>query len=206
MGGPDELQTQTALLRQLADWRNNEAWRTFQQRYQSLMDRWARGGGLRHDQAEEVTARVLEKLVRKIGDYVYRPERGRFRDWLKTVVQNEVCDLRRTWRRKPDQQGNGVTAAPVCLEQVPDLDDLDEPSDELEAQLRAYRDRLGQLRERVRKRVRPHTWEAYRRTVEEGQPAAEVAQVLAMKRTAVPVAKLRVIRLLRKEWERMQGE
>src|SRR5262249_38187305 len=40
MESRDEFQTQTALLRQLADLGNHEAWRTFQQRYQPMMERW----------------------------------------------------------------------------------------------------------------------------------------------------------------------
>lgn len=198
--------TQTALLRQLADGRNNEAWRTFQQGYQAMMYRWARGQGLRHDQAEEVISRVLEKLVRKIGSYVRCSEPGHFRGWLKSVVCQEVRDLRRTWQRKPDQRGNAFTDTPACLEQVPDVNDLDELSEELEAQLRLYRDRLEQLRERVRMRVGAHTWEAYRRMVEEGESVAEVALALAMSKAAVPMAKRRVIKLLGQEWERMQSE
>src|SRR5438552_1018276 len=99
--------TSAALLRELEDPDHREAaWRTFLTRYQPLIYRWSCRTGLSHHDAEEVTARVLSKLVTALRDFVYDPA-GRFRGWLKRVVENEVRSFYRQRARRPGDRGSG---------------------------------------------------------------------------------------------------
>ena len=64
---------------------------------------------------------------------------------------------------------------------------------------------LDEAKARVRSRVAEHTWEAFRLTAVEGLPAPRVAGLLAMKVTAVYLAKSRVVALLRDEIRALEG-
>ena len=58
---------------------------------------------------------------------------------------------------------------------------------------------------RVRQRVAPHTWEAFRLLTFEGQSGAEVAPRVGMQVTMVYVAKSKVQKLLREEIDALEG-
>jgi RNA polymerase sigma-70 factor (ECF subfamily) len=199
--------TSSTLLRQL--WGrspNEEAWRTFLERYGPLIYRWCRRSGLQHADAEEVSAAVSADLARAMRDFAYDPCR-RFRGWLRTVVRNAVRDLLRRRQRHPGDRGSGDSEVRQALEQVavPDLDeglveDLDEA---LGRDWQLAQQAVANVRQRVHQ---PHTWEAFWRTAIEGQPAVDVAARLGMTVAAVYVAKNRVGKLLRQEGLRLQGD
>src|SRR5262249_59575335 len=115
-----------SLLRHLGDPTHREAaWRTFLQRYQPLIAGWARRTGLGHDDAEEVTAAVLSRLVTALRDFDYDPAR-RFRGWLKTLVENEVRGLHRQRARRPGDRGSGHPLVHLRLAQLQAPDGIDE--------------------------------------------------------------------------------
>src|SRR5262249_55617213 len=76
------------------------AWNEFVDRYGPMIFRWCRQQGLQGVDAEDVTQNVLLKLARRMRTFVYQPERGRFRDWLRTVFRGAWCDFL-GWRRRP---------------------------------------------------------------------------------------------------------
>jgi len=63
---------------------------------------------------------------------------------------------------------------------------------------------LEEATARVRLRVQPHTWEAFRLLAYEGLTGAEVATRLNMKVGAVFVARSKVQRMLREELSRLE--
>src|SRR4051812_21925524 len=119
MATDNGLTTNPVLLRALAEPVNNEkAWQTFMQQYQPLIFSWCCRKGLMRDQAGEVTAAVLAKLVTALRTkFIYDPTR-RFRGWLRTVVENEVRDYWRTVVRHPGDIGSGDSAVHRALERV----------------------------------------------------------------------------------------
>ncbi len=202
----DDLRTSASLLGKLGDLRDEEAWRRFLEQYRPLIASWCARRGLAGQEAEEVTATVLLKLARAMPTYSYDRERGSFRGWLKTVVDNTVKDLRRTWSRRPGDRGSGDSQVHELLHQVEAPDGLDELVDTLDARLERDR-RLARLaQERVRQRVESHTWEAFWLTAIEGRPGAEVAAELGIKVTAVHMAKCRVAKMLREEAARLEKD
>jgi RNA polymerase sigma-70 factor (ECF subfamily) len=206
MANGDGVLTSPTLLRELRDPGQRErAWRTFLERYRPLIRGWCYRAGLGRDDAEEVSAAVLAKLVTVMSTFVYDPSR-RFRCWLRTVVENEVRALWRQRARRHGDRGSGdphihseleKVEAPGCMEDL--VQALDET---LERDLR----QADQVIERVRKRVAEHTWRAYWLTAIEGEPAGEVARKLGMNVASVYVAKKRVGRMLREEGVRLQGQ
>jgi hypothetical protein len=84
-------------------------------------------------------------------------------------------------------------------------ENLDELVEALGGALEADLALAHQAAERVRGRVRPHTWQAYWLTAIEGWPAAEAAAKLRMTVAAVYVATNRVGTMLRAEGARGQA-
>ena len=121
--------TSPTLLRDLeAPGHREAAWRTFLQRYQPLIYRWSCHTGLSHDDAEEVSAAVLCKLVTALRDFVYNPAH-RFRGWLKTLVENEVRSLYRQRGRRPGDRGSAHPLAQRRLDEIPTRDPIAERPD-----------------------------------------------------------------------------
>ena len=59
---------------------------------------------------------------------------------------------------------------------------------------------------RVRERIEPHTWEAFRLTALEGKSGAEAAALLQMQVGTVFKAKSKVQQMLREEIERLERD
>jgi RNA polymerase sigma-70 factor (ECF subfamily) len=83
-----------------------------------------------------------------------------------------------------------------------------EARDDLLARLDEQFDRelLEEATIRVRLRVEPHTWEAFRLTAIEGMSGAAVAEQLRLKVATVFKAKSKVQRMLREEISRLEGD
>jgi RNA polymerase sigma factor (sigma-70 family) len=188
---PDPMQLATTqLLPYLAGGGNEEAWRAFVARYRPRILRWC--ARLQADDAEEVTSRVLHKLVVGLARGVYRRHHpGTFRGWLRRVVGNEVVDFAR-------QQRSGQPASDV-LQHWPDPASVDELAGELDEEFRADCERAEQICTRVRGRVQPHTWEAFTRTYLQGHEVCDVARDLGLTLSGVYKARDRVRRLLEEE-------
>ena len=140
--------------------------------------------------AEEVTQDTFMRIWRKSSSF--DPEKGRFVTWLLTVTRNE---LRKMAARKSSRaQASGDTAVRSLLEQEPDEPAGDEQWD------REYQWNLFLwAAERVKAEFREATWQAFWRTVVEGQAIEPVAQELKLSTGAVYIARSRVIARIRQE-------
>lgn len=107
--------THPSLLSRVRDPTATDAWREFDARYADLILRYARARGLQTDAAEDVRQAVMLRLFRHLPSFQYRPELGRFRDYLGRVVRNEVWRSRRKPTGEPPLHALSDTqpAAPV---------------------------------------------------------------------------------------------
>jgi RNA polymerase sigma-70 factor (ECF subfamily) len=179
----DPNATSKTLLIEVQDPTNHRAWDEFLDRYRPMVRGWCR-----HwfpDAPDDAALEVFTKLVFVMGNFRYQPEKGRFRDWLRTVTQNLMAELKRGPRWFHD---DGV------------LDRIEAPLD-LWGRLAAEYDLelLGIAKEAVRRRVEKHTWRAWVETAENGRKPAEVARELRMRVGSVYQAKYAVQGLLREE-------
>jgi RNA polymerase sigma-70 factor (ECF subfamily) len=195
-----ELATRASLLVRLyhSGAADEGAWREFVDRYSRLIYGWCRYWHLQQADAEEVTQQVLVQLLSKMRAFDYDPSRS-FRAWLKTVTHN-------VWRnmalsRKYVAVGGGSSAEWESLKTIAAREDL---AERLEQQF--DRELLDEAMVRVRVRVAPHNWEAFRLTAIDGQGAPDVARRLEMKIANVYAARSNVQRLLREEVERLERE
>ena len=87
--------TQASLLERLRDGTDPLAWDEFFGRYWTPIYGFARHRGCSEHTAEEIVQDVMLKVFEQKDIFQYDPERGRFRDWLGTLVRNRVAQRRR---------------------------------------------------------------------------------------------------------------
>jgi RNA polymerase sigma-70 factor (ECF subfamily) len=138
-----------------------------------------------------VTQDILVKLTQKLHAFAYDPSRS-FRGWLKTVAHHAWRDFAESRRHAQRAAGTSqVQELMLTLEARADLAQKLEEAFDLEL--------LEAAEVRVRLRVAPRTWEAFRLMVCEGLPVAEVAARVQLQVAMVYVAKSKVQKMLREE-------
>jgi RNA polymerase sigma factor (sigma-70 family) len=191
-------QTSSTLLGRLRrDPRDQAAWNDFVARYQPKILDWCRRWGLQEPDAQDVTQDVLLKLSRSMATFVYDRSRS-FRGWLKTITHHAWRDL--VAERKRAGVASGDSRVGELLENIQAGDDLVQ---QLAEEFR--RELLDEAIARVRPRVAPRTWEAFRLTALEGCSGAAAAAQLQMKAAHVYVAKSEVKMMIREEVRRLEG-
>jgi RNA polymerase sigma factor (sigma-70 family) len=184
--------TRATLLSQLRQDPSDQAgWDEFVELYGRHIYRWCRQWKLQDADAEDVTQDILVKLARKMRAFAYDPSRS-FRGWLKTVAHHAWRDFADSRRRaRPAAGDSQVQELILTLEAREDLAQKLEEAFDLEL--------LEAAKVRVRLRVAPHTWEAFRLTALEGLPVAEVAARVHLQVGMVYVAKSKVQKMLQEE-------
>jgi RNA polymerase sigma-70 factor (ECF subfamily) len=196
MADDSALNTSATMLARVQNPADREAWDEFVARYGPRIREWCRRWSLQDADAEDVTQEVLLRLAQKLRDFRYDPSRS-FRAWLKTVTHH-------AWRNFVDSQrpgvGSGDSAIQALLNAVEAPETLVEHlDDEFE------RDLTEEAMARVRARVSPHTWEAFRLLVFEELSGAEVAPRVNMQVAMVYCARSKVQKMLKAEVRCMQG-
>ena len=186
-------ETRPSLLLRLRDPADTASWRSFVDVYGPLVYGLCRRGGLRHEDAEDVTQEVFGRVAKAIRAFEYQPEVGRFRSWLGTLVRNEVNRLFQ--KKGADVLDQGVGAPAQALDSLAaSLDDT--------AWATAFN---AHILETALARSRPHfeeaTWRAFELTWLESRPPVEVGGQLGRSLDFVYIAKSRVLKRL---WEEVQ--
>jgi RNA polymerase sigma-70 factor (ECF subfamily) len=188
-----------SLLRRLrAGAADPEAWLELVERYGPYILAWCRRWGLQEADAADVSQTVLLKLSQTLRTFEYDPAR-RFRGLVRTIAQRVWADLWHAHQRAVP--GSADSAVEAALSAEPARDDL-------AARLEAAYDRelLDLAAERVRARVEPTSWAAFRLTALEGRSGAEAAAALGLRVGTVFMAKSRVQQMLREEVARLESE
>jgi RNA polymerase sigma-70 factor (ECF subfamily) len=186
----------TLLARLRQDPSDQAAWDVFVERYGRHIYRWCRQWKLQDADAEDVTQDILLKLAQRLRHFAYDPSRS-FRGWLKTIAHHAWRDFVDDPRRAQAAAGdNRVWESMQTLEAREDLTQKLQEAFDLEL--------LEAAKMRVRLRVAPHTWEAFRLVALENLPAAEVAATVDMQVAMVYVAKSKVQKMLREEVQKLE--
>jgi RNA polymerase sigma-70 factor (ECF subfamily) len=195
---PASLTSETLLGRLCQGPDDQVAWNRFVERYGPKIYGWCRQWRLQEADAEDVTQNVLLCLARKLRKFAYDPSRS-FRGWLRTLTEHACSDF--VAERGRVDRASGDTAVLEVLKSAPARADLlARLEDQFDQEL------MGEALARVRLRVEPQTWEAFRLTATEGLSGDEAAAQLGMRLTAVFKAKSRVLQLLRDEVARLEQD
>jgi RNA polymerase sigma factor (sigma-70 family) len=187
----------TLLARLQWDPTDQAAWGVFVEHYGRHIYRWCRRWKLQNADAEDVTQDILMKLAQKLRAFAYDPSRS-FRGWLKTLAHH-------AWRDFVDspcraQATAGDNQAWENLQTLVAREDLIQKLQE------AFdHELLEAAKVRVRLRVAPHTWEAFRLVALECRPVAEVAATVQMQVAMVYVAKSKVQKMLQEEIQKLEA-
>ncbi len=181
--------TRPSLLLRLRDAGDAGAWTTFVDVYTPLVYGYLRRRGLQDADAADVAQEVMTEVARSVRTFEYRPERGRFRDWLGTLARRRLARFLERQRRggAAAADGDGVLDEVAAPQAEPEW------SDEFNAHL------LRVALERVRPHFERATWDAFSRVWLDGRAAPAVAAELGLPVEAVYVAKSRVLKRLQEE-------
>jgi len=182
------LQTRPSLLIRIRDVGDADAWRTFAAIYAPLVYQYARRRGLQDADAADLTQDVLGEVARGIRLFEYRPERGRFRDWLLTITRRQF--LRFCERRVRNQ---GMVLDEHELAKIEDGRTDVEWNDAFNARV------LREALRRIQSSFEPMTWRAFECVWLENRSAAETAVALSLRIDLVYIAKSRVLKKLSAE-------
>jgi len=186
--------TRPSLLLRVRNREDDRAWGEFVALYRPLLLRYAQARGLDPEDAEDVAQHCLANIIRKIRDFEYDPRLGRFRSWLRRMVDHRVISVFR--RRRELHADTREFERPQQRERSPD-----------ETWQRIWlEEHLRHCLEQVRTRVAPHTFEAFHRVVLKGCPVPEVCGALDMTPNQVYVARSRVTRHLQDLMAELVGE
>ncbi len=192
------IETQKTLIHRIRDTGDVSAWNEFFELYQPLLFHFFLSRGLDHDDADDVSQAVLQRISKAAPDFRYDPKKGRFRGWLFHIARNE---LNRFFAKNALSRESTTSDGelPVGGGQV---------SPELEAAwTEEYRQHIfAWACRQVKPTVSENSWQAFWKTAIDGEPAEAVAEALDLKLGSVYVAKSRVIKRLRECVAGISGE
>jgi RNA polymerase sigma-70 factor (ECF subfamily) len=176
--------TQVTLLERLREASDPLAWDEFYQRYWRLIFTTARRRGCSDHTAEEIVQEAMLAVFRGRDAFRYDPSRGRFRDWLGTVVRNAVAARRRSPADRAKPLADDAPLAAITDRA---------PTPDLEWQRRFDLATLASLLDVVQHEVAPATFQAFELAVLQEMPGADVARVTGLSRNAVYLARRRIL-------------
>lgn len=181
-------QTHATLLDRLREASDPLAWEEFYERYWRLIFATARRRGCSDHTAEEIVQEAMLAVFKGRAAFRYDPARGRFRDWLGTVVRNAVAARRRAPADRPQPLADDARLAALA-DAAPTPDAEWDRAFDLAT--------LASLLDVVRHEVAPATFQAFELAVLQEMPGADVARVTGLSRNAVYLARRRILARLR---------
>jgi RNA polymerase sigma-70 factor (ECF subfamily) len=170
------------------------AWNRLVNLYTPLIYRWCRRAGLQAADAADVGQEVFRAVARKLSDFRRSQPGDSFRAWLRIITLNKLRDHARHLRK--ERTGLlSMFAAPGPADAQPGTQ-----TDTEEKQLLYAR-----ALEQIRAAFEPRTWQAFWRVAVDNEYAVHVAADLGMSCNSVYLAKSRVLRKLREEFEDLLG-
>ena len=184
-----DTKTRPTLLESLREGSDPLVWDEFFEVYWPLVYCYAKHDGCSEHTAEEIVQDVMLTMFQQKDVYRYDPARGRFRDWLGTLVRNKVAEHRRRPAQRIRARGGDAEtdlSEPESPEAAPDV-----------AWETAFeRALLVVLLDVIRREMNPRTYQAFELFVLHELPGAEVAKLTGLSRNAVYQARRTVFKRL----------
>jgi len=191
------IDTSDSLLHRLKVENAHDAWREFYHHYWGAILRYARKLGLDETQAQDVLQETMVVLMRLLPEFAYDRNKGKFRNFLLTIVHRKSLGVLRRARKERDSHVPWVENSEA---------DSQDPfgnlgTDEVEALARWQESLLEEALRRVREteRLGENTFAVFEAYVIERRPPEEVAKQFGLKENAVYQIKNRLLRRLQNE-------
>lgn len=196
------METRQSLLLRLRDPDDQLSWQEFYEMYWQVILRYGRKRGLSEADAQDVLQETMITLIRVLPTFRYNPERGRFRNFLLTIVHRkcmkQICRAARRSALSLDaevRKGGPAMHENIPAAPAPEPGETEERDWRYAICQRVLGDlvRDGHLEERNRA-----IFEAY---ALEGRTCAHVAEEFGVKENAVYQVRNRVFRQIKREVE-----
>ena len=192
--------TRDTLLVKLASEKYEDAWFEFAQVYEPAIYRFARKRGIQHDDAIELTQRVMFAVMRQAKDWSKNEPPDHFRSWLKRIANNSLINM---VKRESKHRGLGGEDIAVYA----DNDSCGKPStEESESQAWATEENRAIMRQAIGN-VKPEfssdSWSAFEETLLNGCSVESTARTLGKTAGAVYAARSRIVRRITSESKRL---
>ncbi len=192
--------TRITLLAKLKQTDNDAAWLEFENIYGGFILSLILRMGIRKDDAVDISQAVLTKVWRKIDDFEYNENKGKFHNWLAAMIRNTVKDFLRAKKNfitnrdsveyQNDYQG---------IEQrvLPDIENLARKEWVLHITNLAW--------ENIKDGISPTQQEVFK-LVSKETPIREIAEKIGITEAFVRVCKARTFKKMRNEITRLKHE
>jgi RNA polymerase sigma-70 factor (ECF subfamily) len=194
------IDTDETLLERVKRLDAHESWQAFYNAYWSAILRYARKLGLSDDQAQEVLQETMVTLMRVLPNFSYDRRKGKFRNFLLTIVHRRSLAALRRAKGLPDVSLDSDDPwGRQALKELLPAEAVDSAEREAEQLWReaVMEDCLARLE--ANPALDDGTFAAFRAYVIERRPAAEVAAEFGLKENALYQIKNRLLRRLRKD-------
>jgi RNA polymerase sigma-70 factor (ECF subfamily) len=201
----DLIPTRKSLLGRLKDFEDNESWRDFFNTYWRLIYGFATQRGLNHEEAQEVVQETVVAVAKSIGKFNYDPQVCAFKTWLLGVTRSKIANqFTRRARHSLVSSGSADDSSGTgLLERIPDLQGAqwDEVWD-----AEWQKNLMDAAVQRVKRRVSIEQYQMFDLFVLKQWPAGDVARTLGVTIAHVYVAKHRLSKLIRREFEALEAK
>jgi RNA polymerase sigma-70 factor (ECF subfamily) len=186
--------TRPSLLIRIKEPRNLAAWEEFDALYRPLLYRFAQLRGLGHADAEDIVQHCMGRVHEHIRTFEYDARKGRFKSWLRTMVNNRWRNMIRD-RHEQLAQSQDFRQAQQREETPEETFDRVWAQEHLKAAMRW-----------LRHEVDGKTFQAFQRYVIEDQPVKEVCDTLDLSANQLYKIKWRLTQQLRDKMADLEGE
>jgi RNA polymerase sigma-70 factor (ECF subfamily) len=191
------IDTNETLLERVRKTDAHDAWKLFYEQYWAVILGYARKLGLNEHQAEEVLQETMVALMRQLPEFQYDRNRGKFRNFLLTIVHRKSLAALRRARRERDTKVPWETVQHEQPDEAPARLTAEMLERWQESVLEAVLQQLARD-----ERIGTDTLAVFRAYVIEGLPASEVAARFGLKENAVYQIKNRLSRRVQEKVER----
>jgi RNA polymerase sigma factor (sigma-70 family) len=204
----DTLNTRATLLSKVR--RGDEiGWRRFYELYENFIYSVARGAGMAPDDARDVVQETMITVQNYITSFVPDKNRGKFRTWLRKIVQSRIADQYRRRKRnpldqvrkKPQHPSDETATSPTNRIPNPEEFEIGRLIDQkLEEAL------VESARNRAKELARMEDYQAYDLFALQELSAKDVATSLAISPATVRVRAFRVRRIVQRELHKIRRQ
>ena len=172
------------------------AWERLVHLYAPLVYSWCRRSGLQEADALDVGQEIFEAVWRKIATFRRVQASDSFRGWLRTIARHKIIDHRRRRKGEGEAVGGSDELTRTLQQPARELPAPDAEEDNAEARLLCQR-----AVALIQSEFEEKSWLAFQAVVMHDEKPADVAAALEMSVNAVYLAKTRILRRLRQEFE-----
>jgi len=196
-----DLKTSATQLRNLQCRGSDSDWESFYEKYAGVILSFCRNQGIDDFSARDVLQETMILLMRKLPVFEYSSDRGRFRNWLLTLVYGKIRDARRRLRRLAELPLSEIPPAESEAVAVRYGTEVDE---DVEIAWKQALIEEGLRRVKQNTRLKPETLALFETCVIKNMSIPDAARKFQLQENNIYQIKNRLLRMVREEVEHLE--